>query len=134
MYSGFNLRRKLKSKDFSNKAIDLCIIKLEEKGYIDDYKYATSWVESRLKNKLDSRQTLLAGLMNKGINSKIANEIVNEYYSNEIEENIIKKSVEKHCRQGKTSDKIIKALIRKGFNIVSVNYYVKCIGSIDEGD
>lgn len=120
LYTKFNLSRKLQSKDYDTEAIAKTISRLEEKGYLNDYQYAHNWVLSRLKNKQDSYTSLLSGLLKKGISHSIVNDVVKELYNDDVEIELIKKVIEKASRAGKSSDKIIEKLLRKGFNRTKV--------------
>lgn len=132
-YTAFNLKMKLLSKDLDKNGIERALELLKKKGYVDDERFARTWVSQRLNTRLDSYNSLLSGLLKKGINSGIAKCVINEFYDDETENNIIKKNVDKCCRAGKSSDKIIKALIRKGFNRNKVFYFVNNMESFNEG-
>ncbi len=121
------------SKDFDRDAIDKAIEALKCKGYLDDYKFAFNWVQSRLRNKLDSYNGLLSSLIKKGVAVPIIKDVLQECYNDEIESDILKKSVDKCCRMGKSSDKIINTLLRKGFNRNKVLYFVNHMENFNEG-
>lgn len=115
LYSRSNLKVKLIAKDFDRLAIERALDYLEKQGRIDDLYFSKCWVLSRLKSKLDSYNGLFAGLLKKGINGTIAKSVLIELYTEDVEYKIIIKSIEKLGRQGKTSDAIMKTLLRKGF-------------------
>lgn len=124
MYTEYNLKMKLLSLEYSigsvNKALDL----LKEKSYIDDYTFAYKWVESRIRNKLDSSLELIAGLIKKGISNNIANSVVSELYTQKVKEKIIKGKIEKYYKQNKSAEYIKKSLSRKGFDLASIIHYI----------
>lgn len=133
-YTVYKLKMKLITKDYDSSGIERAIDTLLDRGLLDDEKFAESWVTQRLRTKLDSYNTLLAGLIKKGVKTAIAKKVINKHYDADVEDNIIKKNVDKCCRAGKSSDKIIKALLRKGFNRNKVFYFVNNMGSFNEGD
>ena len=124
LYSRFNLKRKLLSKGFSPEGIEKALDFLGEQGYIDDHKYATNWVLNRINNKLDSYSGLFAGLQRKGINTNIAIAVLNEFYTPEVRDKILHKAINKQLNQGKTEDKIIASLSRKGFNHSKIIFFL----------
>jgi len=124
LYSKFNLKRKLLSKDLDSSSIDRAIDYLEKQGYINDTNFAVKWVESRLRSKLDSYNSLLSGLIKKGISSSISKEVLDELYTQEVNDEIIKKSVNKYLNQNKEPKAIISKLVRKGFDIRRIRRYL----------
>ncbi|MGL1890529.1 MAG: RecX family transcriptional regulator [Spirochaetaceae bacterium] len=124
LYSTFNLKRKLHSKELDPEGIRKAIDYLEDQGYLNDHKYATNWVLSRLSGKLDSYTGLLSALMKKGISSVIAKDILSDLYTDEIEEKIIINSINKLKRKNKTQDFILGSLYRKGFNRRKIEFYL----------
>lgn len=125
LYTRFNLKRKLLSKDFDNYGIERALDYLEDQGYINDKTFAEKWVQSRIRTKLDSYTTLLSGLTKKGINSSISKEVLCEFYTQEVNDLIIEKSVKKFIKLNKKPENIIKTLVRKGFNIRKVQFYLE---------
>lgn len=115
-YSRHNLKRKLLSKDFDLIGIERALDYLENQGYLNDKNYAVKWVESRLRNKLDSYNILLSGLIKKGIEQNIAKDVLQLLYTDDVNASIIRRSVEKFIKQNKSPDAIIKTMVRKGFN------------------
>jgi regulatory protein len=101
LYTRFKLKTKLISKGFDICGVEKSLEFLEEQGYINDKVYAEKWVSSRIRNKLDSYNILLAGLMNKGINASICKDVLNELYTEEVNELIIEKSIIKQLKLNK---------------------------------
>ena len=68
---------KLYQKDYSKKVVDYVIEKCKSYGYIDDEKYAQSYVfqNRKLKGKLKLKQEL----MQKGIDKEIIDEVLEDY-------------------------------------------------------
>ncbi|QEN06386.1 hypothetical protein EW093_11915 [Thiospirochaeta perfilievii] len=104
--------------------MDRAIEYLEKQGYINDTNFAVKWVESRLRSKLDSYNSLLAGLIKKGISSSISKEVLDELYTQEVNDEIIRKSVNKYLNQNKEPKAIISKLVRKGFDIRRIRRYL----------
>ncbi len=124
LYSKFNLKTKLLTKDYDKQAVERAIEYLQDQGRVNDEYFAKSWVNNRIKNKLDSYNGLLAGLMKKGVSVSISKDVLEELYTEEIEYNIIKKSINKLMNQGKTTDKTVEALTRKGFKYSRIVQFI----------
>jgi len=116
----------LAKKDYSSKAIELVLQKLEDKQLVDDYKFAVSWVESRNLTKPSSKQKLIAELRQKKIDRTIIDKVMNTI-DEEVEIEIITGIIAKKQRQLKyhDSEKLIAYLLRQGF---SYNKIKKALG------
>ena len=71
------MTHKLYDKDYSKRVVDYVIEKCKSYGYIDDEKYAQSYVfqNRKLKGKLKLKQELML----KGIDKKIIDEVLADY-------------------------------------------------------
>ena len=81
----FEIRNKLKEKDFSPKIIDQIIKKLEDQEYLNDQQYAEAWLEERIKNRPSGRALCWKKLREKGIKREIINKVLNEILPEEKE-------------------------------------------------
>lgn len=97
----------------SQSVADRVLSKLEEKGYVDDEKFARWWVESRNLTKGSSLRKLQSELQAKGVDRTTIERLLNE--SDRHDEDEIKKIIAK--KRGKYSDeqKLIAYLARQGF-------------------
>ena len=57
----------------------------------------------------------MAELMQRGISKDIANEVLDEYFSQNDEEYICKKAYEKFYKHGKRDEKLLAAMVNAGF-------------------
>jgi len=87
--------------------------RLTEKGYIDDYKFAHSWVENRSLVKGVSQRKLVAELRVKGISVAIIDQVIGESQRNDGEE--IQKIITKKRARYPDEQKFIAYLARLGF-------------------
>lgn len=105
--------------DFS----DLIYQRLNERGYVDDKKFAEYYVENRFVKKGVSRRRLEMELRQKGIEENIIREVLEG--RDETEE--IKKMIAK--KRGKYDDeKLISYLVRQGFSYQLVQSLVRECG------
>ena len=61
-------------------------------------------------------QKLMAELLQRGISKDIANEVLDEYFSQNDEEYICKKAYEKFYKHGKRDEKLLAAMVNAGFS------------------
>jgi regulatory protein len=89
-------------------------VRLTEKGYVDDTKFARWWIENRNLRKGVSRRKLQAELTAKGVDRSIVDSLLAESLRSDADE--LKKMIAK--RQSKYSDeqKLIAYLARQGFS------------------
>lgn len=117
-YSKKELYYKLLEKYREKKIVNSVIKILEEKGYLDDYEFASNFV--KIKNS--SKKKLEFELKLKGIESWIINEVMSEYES-EKEIEVLKKELEKV--RGRDEKKQIESLMRKGFKYSDIVKVIK---------
>ena len=77
------LRRHLRSKDFPHALVEWCLRALEEEGLIDDHAFASAYVRSRIRLKPRGRFRLTQELRQKGVSAEIAEEAIDQTFSNE---------------------------------------------------
>ncbi len=114
-HSIFELRMKLKRKNFEKEEIDTAINRLKEMEYLDDSGFAKGLVRHcqhiRKLGPLRIRQEL----KNKGLSENVICKALDEY-SPEDEVEIIRSVVASRSRAGKSRDSIIRYLSGKGFS------------------
>ena len=111
----FGLKRKLLAKQYKAEYIDKALSFLESKNYLSDERYATAWLNDRKINHYEGQTKLLLELQSRGIDKAIALAAVNEFFTENDEEEICKKACERFVKKGKTEDKLIEALLKAGF-------------------
>ena len=77
------LRRRLRSKDFPHALVESCLRLLEEQRLIDDHAFASAYVRSRIRLKPRGRFRLTQELRQKGVSAEIAEQAIEEAFSNE---------------------------------------------------
>jgi regulatory protein len=87
--------------------------KLIGKGYVDDNKFASFWIENRSLGKGISRRKLVAELKSKGISDSIINRMLSETERSDQEE--IKKVIAKKGPRYQDEQKLMEYLARLGF-------------------
>lgn len=114
--SEWEVRDYLKRKDYDSPTIDIILNKLSEYGYIDDVKFAQSWITSRRMLKPTSLRRLQQELMQK----HVSRDVINQAFETDEgdERSALQELVEKKQQQTRYQDeqKLIAYLLRQGFN------------------
>lgn len=98
----------------ADKAID----KFIEMGYLDDEKFSLNYAEHLLKNKNFSKNHIKQELFYKGIDKEIISDVLEEleFDNTQAVINIINKSYLNKLKAEGGKNKVINALMRKGFS------------------
>ncbi|MCK5155717.1 MAG: regulatory protein RecX [Spirochaetales bacterium] len=120
------LRIKLFRKKFSPKAIEQVLTSLTDRGLLNDHRFAELWIHSRLRKNPEGRTMLAAGLARKGVDRTI----IRDALDNILDEETLLKALEDAAvkilrRRNMDRDKMMRALIRRGFDYGSVLEIVK---------
>jgi len=110
---------KLLKKGYSREAVVSSLDWLVSAGLLDDRRFAEAWARSRLRGQPEGPSRLRAALMAKGIASDVARgavESVFEELGDEEADGVLERAWEKISRRpGISEDKLINALVRRGF-------------------
>jgi len=79
------LARKLAARGFERPAIRYALARMVELGYCDDRAFAESWMRLRLAGGKNGAVALLRGLLARGVEKPLAQEVVSEMYPQEDE-------------------------------------------------
>ncbi|HEY8992848.1 MAG TPA: regulatory protein RecX [Candidatus Microsaccharimonas sp.] len=88
--------------------------RLEEKGYIDDTKFAAYWIENRNLRKGSSKRKLSAELSAKGVDRTIIEQFLSETERDDITE--LQKVIDKKRSRYDDEQKFMSYLARQGFS------------------
>lgn len=133
-YTVKKMELKLYEKGFSETAVSKCLQGLIDKKLLNDYDYACSWLEGRIRKQSDSYNELLSKLFNKGIDSFNAKKALSVYYTERDEEASLNNLINKYLKQNKPVDKIRHSLLRKGYRMNNINHALRKNGECDECD
>ncbi len=114
--SEWELRDYLKRNDYDSPTIDTILNKLSDYGYIDDLKFAQSWINNRRLLKPTSLRRLRQELMQKRVATEIIEEALQTYEGDE--QTALQEVIDKKRQQSRYQDdqKLIAYLLRQGFN------------------
>ncbi len=128
------LRVKLRRAHFTDISIDVAIEYVKNFGYLDDVRYTLNYI--RLKKGSKSKQVIEFELKNKGIDSAVIKESMDQEYGRDSELTAIKKLIEKKCNDINKLDnekktKLIASMCRKGFSYENIR---KCMAIMEENN
>ena len=110
------LRRKLKERNFPDPSIDKAVEYVRSFHYIDDRRYADSYVRSNLDRR--SRREIREKLRERGVSSEIIEDVLSEYEFGEkdtIKKLFLKKYGKDDAADQKTYEKAIRYFGQKGY-------------------
>lgn len=114
--SRFGLTRKLLEKQYEKKFIDNALTFLETKNFLSDARFSRAWLNSRKINHYEGRTKLLSELLSRGISKEVASTAIEDFFTENSEEEIFKKAYERFVRKGKKDEKLVQALLQAGFS------------------
>lgn len=118
------LRRKLREAGYSEDIAEEAIEYVSSYGYLNDERYAASYVRSKMNSK--SQLVIRTGLLQKGVDRDIIDKVLKEEYGDgsieDAEANAIQKAIAKKTNSPENlsydeKQKMIASLYRKGFDI-----------------
>ena len=120
------LRTKLNQSDYSEDLIEQAIQYVKHYGYLDDERYATAYVRSRMNHK--SKLMLSSELMQKGVEKSLIQQVMESEYSVEEEDAemiAIRKAISKKTKDPESlstveKQKLIASLYRRGFDLSKI--------------
>lgn len=104
---------------YDESLVPLVFSRLEERGYIDDERFARLWVENRNVSKGASLKKLRLELQQKGISHQIIERIFAETSRNDDDE--LRKIIAKKRAKYPDEQKLIQYLLRAGFNYSDIS-------------
>lgn len=129
-HSRFLLSRKLLQREFPDGVIRDCLDDLEERGLLDDRRFAEQWVSSRLRRRPEGETALIAGLQARGVHGGLAREVVDavrqefpEAFSRALE----RAGARILRRTGVTAAEVREKLKRRGFRPSEISSYIESI-------
>ncbi len=129
---------KLSKKGFSREAVSSALDRLVSAGFLDDRRFAEAWVRSRLRSRPEGPSRLRGALMSRGIGGSAAREavetVLEELGDDEAEEAMERAWDKLSRRSGITDEKLLAALVRRGFLVSRVRALIRSKSSKYSGD
>ena len=130
------VERKLKEKKISGENIVSIISLLEKNNYLNDREFTLNWIRCRMENRPLGRRSLEYELREKGVDSEIIKDSLDEVYTGEFDEyEVAVRLAEKKIsslNKRKIEDNIAKRrlfsyLHRKGFSYDTIERVIENI-------
>ena len=93
--------------------------RLEERGYIDDRRFANLWLENRNVSKGTSIKKLRLELQQKGISAQVIDEVLADTSRDDRAE--LRKVIARKAKKYPDEQKLIQYLLRQGFNYSDIS-------------
>ncbi len=116
------LKRHLLKKGFSDESVDAVVARLDEKGFIDDTRFAQLFIKDRMKLKPAGPRKLAADLRKRGVERHIIEEAVAPWEDLDTQREVARSLAEKKINtlqrydQKKQRRKLYAYLERRGFD------------------
>jgi regulatory protein len=125
-HSIFSLRMKLLKRGYDYQKIEETLSWLTEKGYLDDSRFAESWLRSRIARRAEGRAILVAGLLRKGVKHEVAEQVVGGFVTASVERENAVKALQKLRRQGvEDHPALMKKLRARGFSYPLIRHVLQ---------
>lgn len=111
--SEWELREYLKRKNQSPANIEILLNMLSNMGYLDDFKFATAWVENRRLLKNISSLKLRSELQQKRVPTDVIEEVLKVDQTDE--KSVLKEIIERKGKRYPDKQKLTAYLARQGF-------------------
>ena len=86
---------------------------------MSDLRFATAWLNTRKINHFEGRSRLAAELAARGIEREVAGQALDEFFTENDEDEICRKAYEK-LSKSKSGEKLTAALMRAGFSLKQI--------------
>lgn len=119
------MRAYLRTREFSDGAVDQAIERLRSFGYINDDHFAHSWAARRVHDRGYGPRRIADELRGKGINPVLVRQVVRETFAELDEGNAAKRLLQKHFKDAdlterKTVRRAAAFLLRRGYSSETV--------------
>jgi len=112
-HSRKELGDKLKQRDFPGETVSSVLHALEQRSYLDDRRFAESWVRTRLRKKPEGRRRLASGLASKGVSRETAEGVLDGIDFDRV---LAQAGEQLKSRSKKSREKLIRSLAARGFS------------------
>ena len=112
----FGLTQKLLKKGYKKNNIDIALDYLEQKNYLNDKRFADSWLTTRQITSPEGRIKLLAELCSRGISRDVSEQAIKDFFEITEETDLARKCYAKCIRMRKSKEKTVLYLQNHGFS------------------
>ncbi len=116
-HSRHELRLKLLNRSYPAALVEPVLDEMEQRSYLDDRRFAETWINSRLRRNPEGRARLSAGLAARGVSRDIIDDALRFADCTAALEQVYEKL---SSRPSMTKEKLLRALMRKGFSYAEI--------------
>lgn len=116
-HSTYEIRQKLRRKQFEPKAIDTTLRRFSRNGLLDDNRFAANLARRTLEQKPAGHMFIKAVLLRKGIPGEIAERVVGQLLADKDETDLARKALERKWRQWREID--VETARKRAYNYLS---------------
>lgn len=110
------LGEKLESRGFPGETVRAVLDDLEDRGWLSDERFAQEWLRNRVRKGREGRLKLQALLVQRGVDSGLAERAVRETVTEEAEAAFLERAFEEAVRKySGDRERIVRYLQRRGF-------------------
>ena len=115
--SSGRLLQKMAQKGYDRALSQKVLEELQTLGFQDDLRFAGQWIRSRMRRHPESRSYMEAGLVQRGVERAAAHEAVCREVSDEEENAMLQRCIDKMIKPGQEQDeKALRRIMRRGFS------------------
>ncbi|HEY2496735.1 MAG TPA: RecX family transcriptional regulator [Candidatus Angelobacter sp.] len=115
------MRQRVPEGEIGTLLVDMVVLRLKEKKYLNDTQYATAYSSFRRDNQKFGRRRVTTELKVKGVHADVIEKVVDEAYSAVNEEEqaraYLKRKRLKKPENDKETARIFRGLMRAGFSV-----------------
>ncbi len=100
IYSKSQMSRHLEKEGFTDETVETIVTELIQAGHIRDRQFAEKWIQRRIKSNPRGRKLLKQELIEKGVDRKTAEQVINEVNA-EVEAKLALQIAEKQAKKYK---------------------------------
>lgn len=133
MRSEKEIRDKLKEKEYTEIIIDDVVEKLKEFGYVNDYLFSEALVRTRINSNKYGINRIKNDLRNKGIQSDIINNVISDYFKDNLEYKICYDVIinNKHKYKKDEIHKTFNFLSNRGFTYQTIKNVIDDLSDLN---
>jgi regulatory protein len=118
------LRRRVEDNETGEQLVELTILKLKERKYLNDSRYATIYSENRQANEKFGRRRVIADLKARGVHNTVIEQAVGSAYEDVNEEQLARQYLERKRMRKPANERetarTFRRLVRAGFSTATI--------------
>lgn len=118
------MRARVEKSEAGHESVEAMIVRLQEKGYLDDQAFATDYTRLRQEGAKFGRRRVQQDLQRKGVDGEVVTTTLDTAYENVNEEDLARQFLERKRTKKPTNEKesarVMRRLVGAGFSLNAV--------------